>query len=48
MIIECCMCNTELAIEDVYLSRDKLLVRVWSCERCHEEIAEIVEKEIAE
>jgi len=40
MIVECCMCNAELVIEDICLCGDKCLVEVWPCEDCIEEVME--------
>ncbi len=45
MIIECCMCNSALVVENISLVGNSVLVRVWPCETCHEEIAEIVIEE---
>lgn len=38
MIVECCMCNEELAIEDISLVGEKALVKVWPCETCSYEV----------
>ncbi len=45
MVVECCMCNEELGIEDIRLCGDKALVRVWPCEGCLEHVAELVQGE---
>ena len=43
MIVECCMCNMELVIEDISLAGEYCLVRIWPCERCQEEVVEMVQ-----
>ena len=48
MIVECCMCNEELCIEEIKLCGDKALVMVWPCEQCREYIAEWVIREVDE
>jgi cytidine deaminase len=36
------MCNDELTIEDITLCGNKALVRVWPCEQCQQNVAELV------
>ena len=48
MIVECCMCNMELVIENVSLCDGSCLVRVWPCESCQEEVAELVQEMVNE
>ncbi len=45
MIVECCMCNAELVVENISLVGNRALVRVWPCETCHEEVVEIAIEE---
>ncbi len=46
MIVECIMCDEELAVEDVVLIGTKVHVKVWPCEGCQQHTAEYVQEAI--